>query len=226
MRPRTRTAISSEEPSPIHFDHSHPWNANDRRGQGLVLELVGFQVTFLRHLLADLLSDSTHLTATDCDLRQLAKHLGRQTKRGMRTTSDHDLPEDRWAEAMPVKSQRRRTAGKKSRRHVGQWHFGSSYCTVAPRTTSSRGSVSTGQTRRHCGHDWVSEFPHLLAQGLLDGSLDDGLSCLEGNRFDGVEVEVQVRSLVAKSAPRLSPSLRPGKESRADLGPGRVSKAL
>ena len=106
MRPRTRTAISSEEPSPIHFDHSHPWNANDRRGQGLVLELVGFQVTFLRHLLADLLSDSTHLTATDCDLRQLAKHLGRQTKRGMRTTSDHDLPEDRWAEAMPVKSQR------------------------------------------------------------------------------------------------------------------------
>src|SRR5271166_1714004 len=106
MRPRTRTATSSEEPSPIHFDHSHPWNANDRRGQGLVLELVGFQVTFLRHLLADLLSDSTHLTATDCDLRQLAKHLGRQTKRGMRTTSDHDLPEDRWAEAMPVKSQR------------------------------------------------------------------------------------------------------------------------
>ena len=55
MRPRTRTATSSEEPSPIHFDHSHPWNANDRRGQGLVLELVGFQVTFLRHLLADLL---------------------------------------------------------------------------------------------------------------------------------------------------------------------------
>ena len=106
MRPRTRTAILSEEPSPIHFDHSHPWNANDRRGQGLVLELVGFQVTFLRHLLADLLSDSTHLTATDCDLRQLAKQLGRQTKRGMRTTSDHDLPEDRWAEAMPVKSQR------------------------------------------------------------------------------------------------------------------------
>ena len=47
MRPRTRTATSSEEPSPIHFDHSHPWNANDRRGQGLVLELVGFQVTFL-----------------------------------------------------------------------------------------------------------------------------------------------------------------------------------
>ena len=103
---RTRTAASSEEPSPIHFDHSHPWNANDRRGQGLVLELVGFQVTFLRHLLADLLSDSTHLTATDCDLRQLAKHLGRQTKRAMRTTSDHDLPEDRCAEAMPVKSQR------------------------------------------------------------------------------------------------------------------------
>ena len=63
MRPRTRTATSSEEPSPIHFDHSHPWNANDRRGQGLVLELVGFQITFLRHLLADLLSGSTHLTA-------------------------------------------------------------------------------------------------------------------------------------------------------------------
>ena len=46
----------------------------------------------------------------------------------------------------------------------------------------------------------LPEFPHLLAQGLLDGSLDDGLSCLEGNRFDGVEVEVQVRSLVAKGA--------------------------
>ena len=48
----------------------------------------------------------------------------------------------------------------------------------------------------------LPEFPHLLAQGLLDGSLDDGLSCLEGNRFDGVEVEVQVRSLVAKGAAR------------------------
>ena len=82
MRPRTRTATSSEEPSPIHFDHSHPWNANDRRGQGLVLELVGFQVTFLRHLLADLLSDSTHLTATDCDLRNWPRILAAKPNEG------------------------------------------------------------------------------------------------------------------------------------------------
>ena len=168
MRPRTRTAISSEEPSPIHFDHSHPWNANDRRGQDLVLELVGFQVTFLRHLLADLLSDSTHLTATDCDLRQLAKHLGRQTKRGMRTTSDHDLPEDRWAEAMPVKSQRGTEREKNpddmsgsgtSARRTAPWHrvrrvpvvrsprdrlVGIAGTTGSPRVSASAGSRIAG----------------------------------------------------------------------------------
>ena len=222
MRPRTRTATSSEEPSPIHFDHSHPWNANDRRGQGLVLELVGFQVTFLRHLLADLLSDSTHLTATDCDLRQLAKHLGRQTKRGMRTTSDHDLPEDRWAEAMPVKSQRGTerkkipTTCRAVALRLVVLHRGAAYDEFP---WFGLHATDSSALRAQLG---LPKFPHLLAQGLLDGSLDDGLSCLEGNRFDGVEVEVQVRSLVAKGAATRFPSLRPGKESLADLGPGRV----
>ena len=75
MGPGTGTATSSQESSPIDFDHGHPWNARDREAKVLSWNWLVFRSRCWVISAADLLGDSAQLAAADLDLRQLAKLL-------------------------------------------------------------------------------------------------------------------------------------------------------
>jgi hypothetical protein len=62
----------------------------------------------------------------------------------------------------------------------------------------------------------AKEF-QLGLEGLLDGPLDDGLANLDGQRLDGIEVDVQPRPFLAIGAPgdNFSPPVR----HVAEVGP-------
>ncbi len=47
----------------------------------------------------------------------------------------------------------------------------------------------------------IAEALELDAEDFLDGALDDGLADVDGQGLDGVEVEIEPRSLLPVSAP-------------------------
>jgi hypothetical protein len=56
----------------------------------------------------------------------------------------------------------------------------------------------------------ITEQFQLGVQGLLNGSLDDLPAHIDGQRLDGIEVDVESRPFVSKSTPRdnFSPTVR------------------